>query len=88
MQTLKEKDPQIIVIDEVAGQWLTLSAAPADPFYFILGFVLFRIADIRKFWPASLIDNKLKGALGIMMDDAVAGCYAALTLSLVVLLFG
>ena len=37
MQHLQEKDPQIIVIDEVAGQWLTLSAAPTDPFYYFLG---------------------------------------------------
>ena len=88
MPALQEKDPQIIVIDEVAGQWLTLSAAPTEPLYYILGFVLFRVADIRKIWPASWIDNKLPGALGVMLDDVVAGAYAAITLFLIVLILG
>ena len=86
LQGLQEKDPQIIVIDEVAGQWLTLSAAPIDPFYYILGFLLFRVTDIRKIWPASWIDNKVPGALGVMLDDAVAGAYAAITLVLIALI--
>jgi len=84
MPSLKEKDPQIIVIDEVAGQWLTLSAAPTDPFYYFLGFVLFRFTDIRKIWPASWIDNKVPGGLGVMLDDVVAGGYAAMTLFLII----
>jgi len=71
------KDPGIIVIDEVAGQWLTLAFAPVDPYYYLAGFLLFRIADITKPWPASWADRKLDGGLGVMLDDVFAGAYAA-----------
>ncbi len=71
-----QRDPQFIVIDEVAGQWLTLVAAPLNPWFYALGFVLFRIADIAKPWPASHIDRTWRGGLGVMADDAVAGLYA------------
>lgn len=72
------KDPGIIVIDEVAGQWLALAAAPLDPFYYFAGFVLFRVADITKPWPASWADRKLDDGLGVMLDDIFAGLYAAI----------
>lgn len=74
------KDPGMIVIDEVAGQWLTLVVAPVDPYYYLAGFVLFRIADITKPWPASWADRKLGGGLGVMLDDVFAGAYAAAVL--------
>ena len=86
MRSLGEKDPQIIVVDEVAGQWLALSTAPIEPLYYILGFVLFRIADIWKIWPASWIDNTVPGELGVMLDDVIAGAYAAITVFLIVLI--
>lgn len=71
------KDPGIIVIDEVAGQWLTLALVPLDPLYYLAGFILFRIADITKPWPASWADRKLGGGLGIMLDDIFAALFAA-----------
>lgn len=71
------KDPGIIVIDEVAGQWLTLALVPLDPLYYLAGFILFRIADITKPWPASWADRKLSGGLGIMLDDIFAALFAA-----------
>ncbi|TAL03896.1 MAG: phosphatidylglycerophosphatase A [Rhodospirillaceae bacterium] len=71
------KDPQWIVIDEVAGQWLTLAAVPLHPLDCLLAFVLFRLFDIAKPWPVSWADRRVGGALGIMLDDLLAGLYAA-----------
>ncbi len=69
------KDPGVVVIDEVAGQWLVLIAAPLDPWYYLAGFVLFRICDILKPWPASWADRNVTGGLGIMLDDVLAALY-------------
>ncbi len=77
------EDPGPVVIDEVAGQWLTLLVVPADPLLYAIGFVFFRIADIFKPWPASWADQKIKGGFGIMLDDIFAGLYAAAALYLV-----
>lgn len=76
-------DPGPVVIDEVAGQWLTLLVVPTDPLLYGIGFVFFRIADIFKPWPASWADKKIKGGFGIMLDDIFAGVYAAAALYLV-----
>lgn len=75
-------DPGCIVIDEVAGQWLVLAAAPTEPLAYAVGFVLFRIADIGKPWPASWADRTVHGGLGVMLDDTFAAVYAALLLLL------
>ncbi|MEM7440420.1 MAG: phosphatidylglycerophosphatase A [Pseudomonadota bacterium] len=83
-----EKDPSIIVIDEVAGQWLTLwpvafGAASAGVALHVLwpgwvcAFFLFRLFDITKPWPANYFD-RMKTPFGVMADDIVAGVYAAL----------
>lgn len=74
------KDPGEIVIDEVAGQWLALVMAPLDPFAYAAGFVLFRVFDIFKPWPANWVDQKMGGGAGIMLDDIVAGAYAGAAL--------
>lgn len=74
------KDPAAVVIDEVAGQWLTLLVVPPDPILYAIGFVLFRIADILKPWPASWADKRLEGGLGVMLDDVFAAAYAAAAL--------
>jgi phosphatidylglycerophosphatase A len=68
-------DPGFVVIDEVAGQWLALTVAPLDWRYGIAAFVLFRIFDIAKPWPARQLE-KLHGGTGIMLDDLAAGAYA------------
>ncbi len=82
------KDPQWIVIDEVAGQWLALSVAPLNPFLFAAGFALFRIFDVLKPWPVRWADQRLPGALGIMLDDMLAGLYAAISLVVLQYLWG
>jgi len=69
-------DPAPVVIDEVAGQWLTLLFAPLDPALYLGGFLLFRLADILKPWPVGWADRAVPGALGVMLDDLLAGLYA------------
>jgi len=73
-------DAPEIVVDEVAGQWLTLAVVPPELFLYFAGFVLFRIADIVKPWPASLVDQKMKSGFGVMLDDVVAAAYASVFL--------
>ena len=77
-----------MVIDEVAGQWLTLVVVPPDLFYYGLGFLLFRIFDIVKPWPAGALDRHVKGGLGIMLDDIAAAIYAGACLILLQFLLG
>ncbi|MDJ0950489.1 MAG: phosphatidylglycerophosphatase A [Alphaproteobacteria bacterium] len=79
-------DPGPVVIDEVAGQWLTLAFVPPHPLAYALGFVLFRVADIVKPWPIGWIDRNLRGSLGVMLDDVLAGVYAAIALWVCLLL--
>jgi phosphatidylglycerophosphatase A len=74
------KDPGAVVVDEVAAQWLTLAAGPLDPLSYLAGFVLFRIADVLKPWPASWCELRFAGGLGVMADDMVSGVYSATAL--------
>tara|TARA_R110000772_G_scaffold231592_2_gene342536 strand:+ start:11314 stop:11763 length:450 start_codon:yes stop_codon:yes gene_type:complete len=71
------KDPSFVVIDEVAGQWIALLPAGLDPILFAVGFVAFRLFDIWKPWPVSWADRKVPGAVGVMLDDLIAGGFAA-----------
>ena len=66
-----------IVWDEIAGFLLTMVAVPFGLGWVIAGFVLFRLFDIWKPWPISWLDRNLGGGLGIMVDDLVAGLFAA-----------
>jgi phosphatidylglycerophosphatase A len=75
-----DKDPSPIVIDEAVGIWLALAAAPLTPLGIALAFVLFRLFDILKPWPVSWADKTLGGATGIMLDDVLAGLWAAILL--------
>ncbi len=74
-----KKDPQFIVIDEVSGQLFTLlfALAPANWKYLALGFILFRVFDIWKPFPARQAES-LPGGWGIMADDWIAALYAAI----------
>jgi phosphatidylglycerophosphatase A len=81
------EDPGAIVIDEVAAQWLVLLAAPPALLPYALAFLLFRIFDIWKPWPARWADRRVKGGLGIMLDDFFAAVYA-ICLLLVLLALG
>ncbi len=82
-RTSGQSDPGFIVIDEVAAQWLVLVAAPLDWRAYAAAFLLFRVFDIAKPWPIGAVERRVKGGLGIMLDDIVAALYA-----LVLLLIG
>lgn len=69
-----------IVWDEIAGYLITMIAAPQGWTWIILGFILFRIFDIWKPWPIRLADNQVGGGWGIMLDDVIAGIFAAIIL--------
>ena len=76
------KDPQAVVIDEVAGQWITLLFAPVSWKTLLLGFILFRTFDILKPPPVRQLEHLPEGA-GIVIDDVAAGLYALLVMQLV-----
>lgn len=67
------EDPSWVVIDEVAGQWMVLLFTEPSLVDYAIGFALFRLFDIWKPWPVSWADQKIKGGLGIMLDDIIAG---------------
>ena len=77
-----------IVWDEFVGYWITMWALPSSWIWVVAGFVVFRILDIAKPWPISLLDKKVKGGFGIMIDDVVAGIIACLTLHIALWLVG
>ena len=85
-QKLGVHDHPGIVWDEIVGYLITMLMAPAGIVWIIAGFVLFRLFDIWKPWPIAWLDAKVSGGLGIMVDDVLAGIYAALVLQLVVFL--
>jgi phosphatidylglycerophosphatase A len=83
----KRDDPPECVIDELAGQWLACAfclltfggLVPANHIslaLFALAFLLFRLFDIWKPWPVSWADQNIKGGLGVMTDDMIAGLMA------------
>ena len=78
-------DPKEVVIDEVAGQMLTLTLFVPSLGGYLLGFLLFRIFDVFKPWPISWVDRHVKGAVGVMLDDIIAAIIA-ICLSIVALL--
>jgi phosphatidylglycerophosphatase A len=73
------EDPGHVVIDEVAGQWLTLSVCHSDWPHALLGLGLFRLFDITKPWPIRKLEA-LTGGWGIMLDDLAAGLFGAIVL--------
>jgi phosphatidylglycerophosphatase A len=74
------KDPQVVVVDEVVGQWITLAGASTlNAKSWIAAFALFRLFDIWKPPPVRQLE-KIPGGAGIVLDDAMAGIYAALVL--------
>ena len=64
-----KKDDSIIVIDEVVGQLIAMIYAKDNIELIIISFIIFRIFDIIKPWPASYADKKIDGGLGVMLDD-------------------
>ena len=92
----RSEDPQEIVIDEVVGQMLPLLAIPIYEtlyslptiYYCISSFLIFRLFDIWKPYPISYVDKNVKGALGIMLDDLLAGIFSIIILTIIFFFLG
>ncbi len=80
----KSQDPQEVIIDEVAGQFIALWAVAfgfvSGWLGFIIAFILFRAFDICKPFPINYLDKHVKGGIGIMLDDVVAGLFVLMIL--------
>ncbi|HEY6838399.1 MAG TPA: phosphatidylglycerophosphatase A [Geobacteraceae bacterium] len=82
-----EQDSGKIVIDEVMGYLVTMTGIPLSWQGVVAGFFLFRFFDIVKIEPARFCDRHLKNGYGVVLDDVVAGVYAAIVLHLVARFF-
>jgi phosphatidylglycerophosphatase A len=76
-------DPAPVILDEVVGMLITLAFIPVSITGAIVGFLLFRLFDVVKPWPANRLE-RLHGGLGIMADDAMAGVYGNVAMRLLV----
>ena len=77
-------DHPAIVWDEVVGFLVTMSFAPSGWLWVAIGFALFRFFDVLKPWPIRWCDQRVHGGVGIMLDDLIAGVFAAAVLQLLV----
>jgi phosphatidylglycerophosphatase A len=80
VRRLGNHDPQIVVIDEVAGVLITLAAAPRTFAGIATGVILFRLLDVWKPWPARAAERGLPGGLGVVLDDVFAGAWGAVAI--------
>jgi len=78
-KALRRTDPGPVVIDEVVGMLITLAWIPVTPLGALVGFLIFRVLDVVKPWPARQFES-MHGGLGIMADDAMAAVYGHLLL--------
>jgi phosphatidylglycerophosphatase A len=76
-------DPKEIVIDEVAGYLVTMMVLPITLKSLLLGVVAFRLFDIWKPWPINVLDQRVAGGVGVVLDDLAAGVYAHVTVWIV-----
>jgi phosphatidylglycerophosphatase A len=80
------KDPKECTIDEVVGMWITLLFLPRKIWWIIAAFVIWRLMDIVKPFPARQFE-KIKGGWGIMLDDITAGLYSFISIQMVIYLY-
>lgn len=74
-------------IDEVVGYLVTMFAAPHGFRWIVFGFILFRLFDIWKPWPIHIIDKKMQGGIGMILDDVLAGIYSLIVLRILSWMF-
>lgn len=74
-------------LDEIAGYLVTMFAAPHGFIWILIGFGLFRFFDIVKPWPIDYVDTKVKGGIGMVLDDVLAGIYSLILLQILAWLF-
>lgn len=84
----KRHDSSYIVIDELVGMWLAMAISGLSLAGVILSFIFFRIYDITKPSLIGKIDKEVKGGLGVVADDALAGVLAGLSVLLVINILG
>jgi len=84
----KDRDARPIVIDEMVGFLITLLWLPLNFLTLCLGFFLFRLFDIVKPPPISIVEKRLHGGWGIVLDDVLAGVFANVTLRLLLIVAG
>lgn len=85
---LQKEDPGSIVIDEIAGQVITLWGVEFTLANIIAGFILFRFFDILKPYPIKKLEKRIPGGAGIVADDLMAGIYARIIMALFVIVYG
>jgi phosphatidylglycerophosphatase A len=81
------KDPRQCTIDEFVGTWISLLFVPKRAILIVTAFIIWRLLDIFKPFPASNLEN-LKGGIGIMFDDIVSGLYSLIIIHILVSLTG
>ena len=85
---LKQKDPGQIVIDEIAGLMVTFAGLPFNLKTALAGFIIFRVFDILKPFPIRILERRVGGGTGVVLDDVLAGVYGNLILRLVIYITG
>jgi phosphatidylglycerophosphatase A len=75
-------DPQTIVVDETVGCAAVLCCLPMEPLWWVAGFVAFRLFDTLKPWPIRAVEVRIRGGVGVMLDDALAAAMAVAALLL------
>jgi phosphatidylglycerophosphatase A len=78
----KIKDPQLVVVDEMVGMWISLLLVPCLWWSYLIAFVFFRLFDVVKPFPVNSVQN-IHGGIGIMLDDVIAGIYALICTHLI-----
>ena len=85
---LKQKDPGQIVIDEIAGLMVALAGLPFILQTVLAGFIVFRVFDIFKPFPIRILDTRVGGGSGVVLDDVLAGVYSNLVVRLGIYIIG
>ena len=81
IKNITNKDPKYVVADEHIGQSISLIFCDQAIFDYIISFCLFRFFDILKPFPINLVDNNLKNAFGVILDDVLAGIYVCIIIA-------
>jgi phosphatidylglycerophosphatase A len=77
------KDPSIFTLDEVVGTWISLLFVKKTIYFVLIAFVIWRILDILKPYPANLVE-KIEGGWGIMLDDIISGIYTLIIMTAII----
>ena len=79
---IQQRDPGQIVIDEIAGLMVTFAGLPFNLKTVLAGFIIFRVFDILKPFPIRMLERRIGGGSGIVLDDVLAGVYGNLIVRL------